>query len=102
MGGGGIFRACRQCRQPPPYSLISCSPFPFFCSFFIVLPIAPLWAKCHLRAPAPTGREGEEWGGGDYDRKQDERGEKRWEKIKLLLSELARSNAHTKLFGNPI
>lgn len=58
---GEVFTTCRQCRHPLPYSLISRSTFPFFNSFFIILPIVPLWAHCHFRAPAPTGAEG--WGG---------------------------------------
>ena len=68
-GGGGCvcgwggWRACLHFFFFCFYSLIFCSPFPFFCSFFIILPIAPLWANCRLRAPAPTGREGEGCGG---------------------------------------
>lgn len=40
--------------------------------------------------------------GGDYDRHGMRQARKVEENIKLLLSEVARSNVHTKLLGNPI
>lgn len=100
-GGGGVLYSNQTMLTPPnPFnSLTFCPFFPLRLLFLhLSSPIACLQANCHLRAPAAgeLGVGGVRWRG--LWQKQDEGGQK----IKLLLSEFARSNVHTKLLGNPI
>lgn len=105
---GGSLYSIQTVSTPPPCSLIFCSPFPLFfpALSLSLLPNGSSVGKLPFQSPCPDRKGG--WGGrGEVKGIMTETGWKgrergRWWKIKLLLSELARSNAHTKRFGNPI